>query len=96
MHWRAISDLFLSHGDTDLELHNLSTQLAKFLLAGHYHDNPVLQSPYGLCGGHQANPRFAAIPFSLEPSGISVRRKTPHKLSSERMVTQSLGATTKT
>ena len=40
MHWWAMADLFLSHGDSDLELHNLSTQLAKFPLVGHYHANP--------------------------------------------------------
>ena len=27
MHWRAMANLFLSHGDSDSELHNLSTQL---------------------------------------------------------------------
>ena len=68
MHWRAIANLFLSHGDSDSELHNLSTQLAKFPLAGCYHANPMLQIPHGLCGAHQTNPRFASIPISLESS----------------------------
>jgi hypothetical protein len=48
---------------------------------------------YGLYGTHLANPRFPAIPFSLESSRTAPRRKTPRKLSSETMVTQSLGAT---
>jgi hypothetical protein len=39
----------------------------------------------------QANPCFAAIPFSLEQA---VWRKTQHKLSLETTVTQSLGTTT--
>lgn len=33
MHWRAMANLCLSHG-ADSELHNLSTQLARFPLAG--------------------------------------------------------------
>ena len=32
--WWAMAGLFLSHGDSDSELQTLSTQLAKFLLAG--------------------------------------------------------------
>ena len=32
MHWWAKANLFLSHGDYDSELHNLSTQLASFPL----------------------------------------------------------------
>ena len=89
MHWWAMANLFLSHGDSDSELHNLSTQLTRFPLLGRYHASPMLQSPHGLCGEHQANPRFAAVPFSLEPSWIAGRRKTPHKFNSETMVTQS-------
>jgi hypothetical protein len=81
---------------SDSELQNLSTQLTRFPLAGRYHASSMLQSPHGLCGAHQANQCFAAVPLSLEPSRVSVRRKTPHKLSSETMVTQSVGATTKT
>ena len=65
MHWWAMADLFLSHGDSDSELHNLSTQLTSLPLVGHYHANPVLQIPHGLCGAHQANPRFAAYLFLL-------------------------------
>jgi hypothetical protein len=56
----------------------------------------MLQSSHSLCGTRQANPRFAAIPFSLELNQVTARRKTPHKLSSETMVTQFLGAITKT
>ena len=67
MHWQAMVYLFLSHGDSDSELHNLSTQLTRFPLVGHYYVNPILQTPYSLCGAHLANPRFATVPFSLEP-----------------------------
>lgn len=56
---------------------------------------PELQNPQGLCDAHQANPCFAAAPFSLELSQVSAKSKTPHKLSSETMVTQSLGATSR-
>ena len=49
------------------------------------------KSPHGLCGAHQANPCFAAIPFSFEPRWAAVWRKTPQKLSSE--TTQLLGTT---
>ena len=66
-HLRKMADLFLSHGDSDSVLQDLSTQLTQFLQAGCYDANPVLQISHGLCGAHQANPRFAAVPFSLEP-----------------------------
>jgi hypothetical protein len=65
MHWQAMAYVFLSHGDFDSEFHNLSTQLARFLLMGCYHANPVLQISHKLCGAPQANPSFASIPFSL-------------------------------
>ena len=45
MHWWAMADLFLSHGDSNTELHNLSTQLPRFLLVGHEYTSPVLQIP---------------------------------------------------
>jgi hypothetical protein len=63
MHWWAMDDLFLSHGYSDSELYNLSTQITRFPQTGHYHANPVLQIVHGLCGAHLANPRFAALPF---------------------------------
>ena len=31
-----------------------------------YHANPMLHILHGLCGAHQANSFFAAIPFPLE------------------------------
>ena len=31
---------------SDSELQNLSTELSKFLLAGHYHASPMLQNTY--------------------------------------------------
>ena len=68
MHWRAMADLLLSHGDSDSELQNLSTQLSRFLLAGHYHANPMLLSSHSLCRAHQMNLRFLAVPISLQPS----------------------------
>jgi hypothetical protein len=77
----------------------LSTQLTRFPLVGRYHPSPMIQNPHGLCGAHQANPCFAircfpAVPFSLKPRWATWR-KTWHKLSSETMVTQSLGTATK-
>jgi hypothetical protein len=71
MHWWAMGNLFLSRGDSDSELQNLSTQCPKFPLAGHYHTNPMLQNPHGLYGVYLANLRFAAIPFSLEPRQVA-------------------------
>ena len=64
MHWQAMADLFLSCGDSDSELQNLSTQLTRFPLVGHCHDNPMLQILHGL--------RFADVPFSLEPRQATV------------------------
>ena len=60
--WWAMANLFLSHGDSDSELHNLSTQLARFPLADLYHTKPVLQIPSALCGTPQADPHFATVP----------------------------------
>jgi hypothetical protein len=65
--WPAVAGRSLSHGDSDSKHQNLFTQLAGFPLVGPYHTNPMLPIPHGLCGTHQANPRFAAILFSLEP-----------------------------
>jgi hypothetical protein len=56
----------------------------------------VLQIPYGLCGTHQVNSCFTTLSFSPEPRRATRWRKTQHKLSSETMVTKSLGTTTKT
>jgi hypothetical protein len=36
MHWWAKANLFLSHGDSDFELHNLSTQLSRYPLVSRY------------------------------------------------------------
>jgi hypothetical protein len=93
MHWQAMANLFLSSGNSDSELHNFSTKLDRFPLAGHYHANPMLQVPHSLCGAHLANPCFAAISFSQTQTSHT---QMQHKLSSETVVTQSLGATTKT
>jgi hypothetical protein len=57
----------LFHGDSHSELHNLSTQLARFQLASCYSISPVLQIFHGLCGTYQANSSFATLTFSLEP-----------------------------
>ena len=69
---QAMANLFLSHGGSDSELHSLSTQLAKFPLAGCYHASLVLQILHGFCGAYQANQPFAVIPFSIEPKGATV------------------------
>ena len=41
----TMANLFLSNGDSDSELHNLSTQFARFPLMSHYYTNPVFKSP---------------------------------------------------
>jgi hypothetical protein len=38
----GLTNQFLPHGDSDSELQNLSTQLAKFPLVGRYHTSPML------------------------------------------------------
>lgn len=73
----------------------LSTQLAKFPQAGCYHVSPMLQNSHGLLECTLANPHFATIPFSLEPSEAATWRKTPHRFSSESMVTQLVGTKTR-
>jgi hypothetical protein len=81
----------LSHEDSRAQSSwNVSTQLAKFPLVGCYYANP-----HGLCGTPQVNLCFAAIPFSLEPGWATSWKKMQHKLSLEKMVTQSLGISTK-
>jgi hypothetical protein len=91
-----MADLFLSQGDSlAWSSWNVSTQLPNFPVEGHYQAIPELQIPQGLCGIHQANPQFATVPFSLETKWAAMWRQTQHKLSSETMVTQTLGAATK-
>jgi hypothetical protein len=69
MHWQAMADLFLSHGDSLAQSsRNISTQLTKLPLAAPYHASPILQIPHGHCGAHVANPCFVSVPFFLEPS----------------------------
>lgn len=79
MYWWTMADLFLSLGDSDSVLQNLSILLAKFPLVGCCHTNPVFQIPHGLCGAPQANPVFATVSFSLELRGATRWRKTQHK-----------------
>ena len=95
MHWWAMADLILSHEDSDSELPNISTQLTRFSLVDHYHVHPVLQIPHSLCVVHLAISCFARVPLSLACSRTAAWRKTPHRLSSETMITQSLGTATK-
>jgi hypothetical protein len=92
---RLSGPVLISWRLSDSELQNLFTQHTKFSLVGPHLANPVLQNLQGLCGTHQANPCFATIPFSLEPSQATMWRKIPHKLSSKATVTQSLGITTR-
>ena len=63
-----MANLLVFHGESDSELHNPSTQLARLPLAFHYHANPVSQIPYGLCGAHLANLHFDTVLFPLEHS----------------------------
>jgi hypothetical protein len=56
MHWQAIGSLLLSCGDSlTQEFQNLSTQVTKFPLVGHYHVSPKLQNSHGLQGQRQEN-----------------------------------------
>jgi hypothetical protein len=51
MHWQAMADLFLSrHESLAWSAQNVSTQLAKFPLAGCYHTSPMLQILHCRCG----------------------------------------------
>jgi hypothetical protein len=82
--------------DSDLELHNLSTQLSRFPLVGHYPTTPSFKPPKTFeMHLTQAHALLLYLSFSLEPRQASVCRKTQHKLSSEMTVTQSLGAANK-
>jgi hypothetical protein len=46
MHWQAMANLFLSHGDSLAQSsQNVNTQLTSFPLADSYHTNPMLQNP---------------------------------------------------
>ena len=72
-----------------------STVSLSSLVVSHWQVS-TMPIPHGLCGAHLANPSFATIPFSLELSQTTRWRKMPHRVSSETMITQSLGATTKT
>lgn len=61
--WRAVTGLFSSCGDSDSELRNLSTQLTKLLLAGHYHTNPMLQNTHNLLWCTSGKPMFCHRTF---------------------------------
>jgi hypothetical protein len=67
VHGQADRPVLISQRLSDLELWNL-TQLAKFSLVGHYDASPCFQIPMAFWGALLAKPRFAAAPFSLEPS----------------------------
>ena len=82
MHWWAMADLFLSHGDSYSDLDNLSTLLTRFPLVSHYQTMPLPQILHYLCEVPQTNQHFAIVPFSLEPRQATMGRKTQHKLSS--------------
>ena len=57
---------------------------------------PHFNIPMAFGGALLANPHFTAYLSLWNPAESSCEGKPPHKLSSETMVTQSLGATTKT
>jgi hypothetical protein len=67
VYWQAMANLFLSCGDSDSELHNISTQHTRFPLASHYHTSPMFQIPHGLCGTPLANPCFTTYLSLLNP-----------------------------
>ena len=48
---------------SDSELENLSTQLAKFLLVGHYHTSPTLQNSHGLLWYTSGKPTLCHCTF---------------------------------
>ena len=56
----GVASLF-SSGDSESELRNLSTQITKFLLAGHYHTRSMFPN----WSAHLANPCFAPVLFFL-------------------------------
>jgi hypothetical protein len=97
MHWRSVNGqpVIILWRLSDSELQNLSSQLTKFPLVGCYHVSPILQITHSLCDAPHANQHYAIVPFSLEPGQAPTWRKTQHKLSSETMGTQSLGAASK-
>jgi hypothetical protein len=96
MDWRATANLFLSHGDSDSELHNLSIQLDRFPLVVATMPTPCFKSPTAfvvhIWQTHTLPPYLSLL---NSDELLAARKKTQHKLSSETMVTQSLGATTK-
>jgi hypothetical protein len=54
-----LATLLLSSVDSDSVIQNLSTQLTRFRLAGHYPESSMLQTAHNLCGSVQhVSPRL--------------------------------------
>ena len=67
----APASQFLSHGDSLTQSSKISPPSS---LSSHWGVTatpaPCFKTPPAFCGTHQANPCFAAVPFSLEPSQV--------------------------
>ena len=64
----GVASLF-SSGDSESELRNLSTQITKFLLAGHYHTRSMFPNSHGLLECTSCKSMLCSCTFfSLEPS----------------------------
>ena len=81
----------------DSELWNLSTELTKFLMAGSLIHQPHSSKFPWLFGCTSCNPTLYCCTFlsGTQLSHHMKEKKTPLKFSSETMVTQSLGTTTR-
>ena len=92
MHWRSMADLFLSCRDSltlgsKISPPSLLSSLQRVAATATLCFKLPMAFVVHFLQTHT---------FPLEPRQAYKRRKTQHKLSSETMVTQSLGATTKT
>lgn len=67
--WRPMAHLFLSRGDSDSELHNLSTQLTRLSLAGRHYASTMFQNPTTFVV--HLRQTLALPTFSLEPRGAT-------------------------
>ena len=92
----CLDNLFLSCWDSlAWSSGNVSTQLARFPLASHYHANPCFKSPMAFVVHLWQTQALLLYLSLLNPDELLSEGKCRTNLVQKQLVTQSLGATTR-